>query len=159
MCLGCWCLTSISSILSTPFKTTASFGFTEEPLDKGLDSPLTRFQMDVSGQLRQFTWATQTWNMFWSQPENKCRVFGLCGAFGVRPVNASLVLILWMSLVGTMGTTVVGTTGWLKMVSLVMRGAMGLTKLVLGAMKVLTLSRIELLWMIAKAHAWKFSLA
>ncbi|CAB4270044.1 unnamed protein product [Prunus armeniaca] len=66
-----------------PFKPTASFGFTEEPLDNGLDPPLTRFQMDVSGQLRQFTWATQTWNMFWSQPENKCRVFGLCGAFGV----------------------------------------------------------------------------
>ncbi|PQM38766.1 G-type lectin S-receptor-like serine/threonine-protein kinase SD2-2 [Prunus yedoensis var. nudiflora] len=66
-----------------PFKPTASFGFTEEPLDNGLDPPLTRFQMDVSGQLQQFTWATQTWNMFWSQPENKCRVFGLCGAFGV----------------------------------------------------------------------------
>ncbi|RXI07844.1 hypothetical protein DVH24_014678 [Malus domestica] len=66
-----------------PFTPTASFGFTESPLDGRLDPPLTRFQMDPSGQLRQFTWATQTWNTFWFQPEKKCRVFGMCGPFGV----------------------------------------------------------------------------
>ncbi|KAJ7951163.1 S-receptor-like serine/threonine-protein kinase [Quillaja saponaria] len=68
-----------------PFKPTASFGFSERPLDSGLIPPLTRFQMKYSGQLRQFTWTPQTlnWNMFWSRPENQCRVYGLCGKFGV----------------------------------------------------------------------------
>ncbi|XP_024175832.1 G-type lectin S-receptor-like serine/threonine-protein kinase SD2-2 [Rosa chinensis] len=67
-----------------PFKPTASFGFTERPLERGLDPPLTRFQIDHSGQLRQYTWGlSETWDKFWYQPEDKCRVFGLCGRFGV----------------------------------------------------------------------------
>lgn len=67
-----------------PFTPTASFGYTEVSLDNGLSPPLTRFHVDYTGQLRQFTWSPQSeyWNMFWSQPDNLCRVYGLCGNFG-----------------------------------------------------------------------------
>ncbi|KAL3517186.1 hypothetical protein ACH5RR_024088 [Cinchona calisaya] len=67
-----------------PFTRMASFGYTEISLESGLNPPLTRFQVDHTGQLRQFTWSPQSeyWNMFWSQPENLCRVYALCGNFG-----------------------------------------------------------------------------
>uniref|UniRef100_A0A6N2MCF3 Receptor-like serine/threonine-protein kinase n=1 Tax=Salix viminalis TaxID=40686 RepID=A0A6N2MCF3_SALVM len=70
---------------SDPFMPSASFWYTERELDGGLRPPLTRFQVDVDGQLKQYTWTQQNeyWNMFWSQPENQCRVYGLCGNLGV----------------------------------------------------------------------------
>jgi hypothetical protein len=68
-----------------PFTPMASFGFTLRPLDTESAPPLTRFKMDYTGQLQQSTWSPQTesWNRFWSQPENVCRVYSLCGSFGV----------------------------------------------------------------------------
>ncbi|KDP28604.1 hypothetical protein JCGZ_14375 [Jatropha curcas] len=65
-----------------PFTPAASFWYTETALDRAL--PPTRFQVDVDGQLKQYTWSSQveSWNMFWSQPENKCKVYRLCGDFG-----------------------------------------------------------------------------
>ncbi|KAF5731746.1 Receptor-like protein kinase 4 isoform 1 [Tripterygium wilfordii] len=67
-----------------PYRSTASFWFTETPLEGALRPPLTRFYVDHNGQLKQFTWTSQTenWNMFWSQPENHCRVHSLCGDMG-----------------------------------------------------------------------------
>ncbi|XP_021906299.1 G-type lectin S-receptor-like serine/threonine-protein kinase SD2-2 [Carica papaya] len=67
-----------------PFSPTASFWYTEISLEKGLKPPLTRFQVDANGQLQQYTWSTQieNWNMFWSQPEDRCSVYGLCGDSG-----------------------------------------------------------------------------
>ncbi|KAM7472221.1 hypothetical protein LguiA_010404 [Lonicera macranthoides] len=67
-----------------PFTPTASFGYTETSLESGTRPPLTRFLVHFSGHLKQFTWSPQTesWNMFWSQPENLCRVYGLCGNLG-----------------------------------------------------------------------------
>lgn len=67
-----------------PFTPMASFGYTEVSLESGLNPPLTRFHVDYTGQLRQFTWSPQSeyWNMFWSQPENLCRVYALCGNLG-----------------------------------------------------------------------------
>ncbi|CAK9134393.1 unnamed protein product [Ilex paraguariensis] len=69
---------------SSPFTPMASFGFTERSLETGMKPPLTRFNLEFTGQLRQFTWSPQTenWNMFWSQPENRCGVYGLCGNLG-----------------------------------------------------------------------------
>ncbi|CAA2935017.1 G-type lectin S-receptor-like serine/threonine-protein kinase SD2-2 [Olea europaea var. sylvestris] len=66
-----------------PFTPTAIFGYTELSTD-GVKPPLTRFFLDHTGQLKQFTWSSQIeyWNMFWSQPENLCRVYGLCGNLG-----------------------------------------------------------------------------
>lgn len=68
---------------SDPHLPTASFWYTERALENGLEPPLTRFQVDVNGQLKQFTWSPQTeyWNMFWSEPEDNCKVYGLCGSF------------------------------------------------------------------------------
>ncbi|KAI3824720.1 hypothetical protein L1987_06191 [Smallanthus sonchifolius] len=44
---------------------------------------ISRFLMDVSGQLQQQTWLEGTkWNVFWAQPEARCDVYALCGAFG-----------------------------------------------------------------------------
>ncbi|KAG6437717.1 hypothetical protein SASPL_102643 [Salvia splendens] len=65
-----------------PFTPMATFGYTEVPLESGL--PLTRFVLDHMGQLKQFTWSqqSQVWNTFWSQPDNICRVYALCGNLG-----------------------------------------------------------------------------
>ncbi|CAL9200331.1 G-type lectin S-receptor-like serine/threonine-protein kinase At2g19130 [Musa acuminata AAA Group] len=48
------------------------------------DKIITRFVMDVSGQIKQSTWlfSTQSWLYFWSQPRQQCQVYALCGAFG-----------------------------------------------------------------------------
>ncbi|XP_057495155.1 G-type lectin S-receptor-like serine/threonine-protein kinase SD2-2 [Actinidia eriantha] len=69
---------------SNPFTPAAVFGYTEVSAEEGGRPPLTRFQVDFSGRLRQYTWSPQTesWNMFWSQPENHCKVYGLCGKLG-----------------------------------------------------------------------------
>ncbi|XP_059449693.1 G-type lectin S-receptor-like serine/threonine-protein kinase At2g19130 [Corylus avellana] len=47
-------------------------------------SIISRFVMDVSGQIKQLTWLNNTnmWNMFWSQPKTQCEVYDFCGAFG-----------------------------------------------------------------------------
>ncbi|KAE8726146.1 G-type lectin S-receptor-like serine/threonine-protein kinase SD2-2 [Hibiscus syriacus] len=77
---------------SDPYLPTASFRYTERPLDNGVEPPLTRFQIDANGQLKQFTWSTETenWNMYWSMPEDKCEVYGLCGNFGYCSASATL---------------------------------------------------------------------
>ncbi|CAK8575553.1 unnamed protein product [Lathyrus sativus] len=48
------------------------------------NSIISRFVMDVSGQIKQYTWleSTQQWNLFWSQPRGQCQVYAFCGAFG-----------------------------------------------------------------------------
>lgn len=47
-------------------------------------STISRFVMDVSGQVKQLTWlpVTQEWNLFWTQPRQQCEVYAFCGAFG-----------------------------------------------------------------------------
>ncbi|KAI8027229.1 G-type lectin S-receptor-like serine/threonine-protein kinase SD2-2 [Camellia lanceoleosa] len=69
---------------TNPFTPSASFGYTESPLETGGRPPLTRFQLAFTGQLRQFTWSSQAeyWNPFWSQPENPCKVYRKCGNLG-----------------------------------------------------------------------------
>lgn len=51
---------------------------------------ISRFVMDVSGQIKQFTWLdnSQSWILFWSQPRRQCEVYSLCGAFGSCNENA-----------------------------------------------------------------------
>jgi hypothetical protein len=45
---------------------------------------ISRFVMEVSGQIQQTTWLNNTnmWNLFWSQPKTQCEVYDFCGAFG-----------------------------------------------------------------------------
>ncbi|XP_061362375.1 G-type lectin S-receptor-like serine/threonine-protein kinase At2g19130 isoform X2 [Gastrolobium bilobum] len=47
-------------------------------------SIISRFVMDISGQIKQLSWLdnTQQWNLFWSQPRRQCEVYAFCGAFG-----------------------------------------------------------------------------
>ncbi|XP_061356779.1 G-type lectin S-receptor-like serine/threonine-protein kinase At2g19130 [Gastrolobium bilobum] len=54
------------------------------------NSIISRFVMDVSGQIKQFTWLenTQQWNLFWSQPRQQCEVYAFCGAFGSCTENS-----------------------------------------------------------------------
>ena len=71
-----------------PFTPAAAFWYTVMPLESGGGGgrpPLNRFHVDSAGLLRQYTWFSQgdTWNNFWSQPENRCRVYGLCGNLGL----------------------------------------------------------------------------
>ncbi|KAF5764525.1 putative protein kinase RLK-Pelle-SD-2b family [Helianthus annuus] len=48
-------------------------------------SIISRFIIDVSGQIKQLTWSDSSgqWNMFWSLPQDLCRIYGGCGEFGV----------------------------------------------------------------------------
>ncbi|KAJ6349070.1 hypothetical protein OIU77_006624 [Salix suchowensis] len=45
---------------------------------------ISRFVMDVGGQIQQLTWleSTKDWFLFWSQPKTQCEVYAYCGAFG-----------------------------------------------------------------------------
>ncbi|KAK7324757.1 hypothetical protein VNO77_28577 [Canavalia gladiata] len=53
-------------------------------------SVISRFVMDVSGQIKQLSWLenTQQWNLFWSQPRQQCEVYAFCGAFGSCTENS-----------------------------------------------------------------------
>lgn len=46
---------------------------------------VSRFVMDLSGQIKQLTWLenAQQWILFWSQPRAQCGVYMLCGPFGI----------------------------------------------------------------------------
>ncbi|KAE8782869.1 putative serine/threonine-protein kinase receptor [Hordeum vulgare] len=48
------------------------------------DTVISRFIMDVTGQIKQLTWVeySQQWILFWSQPRTQCEVYALCGAYG-----------------------------------------------------------------------------
>ncbi|KAF7015335.1 unnamed protein product [Triticum aestivum] len=48
------------------------------------DAVISRFIMDVTGQIKQLTWVeySQQWILFWSQPRRQCEVYALCGAYG-----------------------------------------------------------------------------
>ncbi|KAJ8749192.1 hypothetical protein K2173_018664 [Erythroxylum novogranatense] len=48
------------------------------------DSILSRFVMDVGGQIQQQSWLDTSgqWNLFWSQPRVQCEVYAYCGPFG-----------------------------------------------------------------------------
>ncbi|KAF8414019.1 hypothetical protein HHK36_002018 [Tetracentron sinense] len=47
-------------------------------------SIISRFVMDLSGQIKQYTWleSSKSWNLFWAQPRKQCEVYALCGPFG-----------------------------------------------------------------------------
>ncbi|KAH7532968.1 hypothetical protein FEM48_Zijuj04G0079600 [Ziziphus jujuba var. spinosa] len=48
-------------------------------------SIISRFMIDISGQIKQMNWLplAQKWNLFWLQPKQECAVYGFCGAYGV----------------------------------------------------------------------------
>ncbi|THG15979.1 hypothetical protein TEA_029938 [Camellia sinensis var. sinensis] len=50
---------------------------------------ISRFIIDVSGQVKQLTWleGTKEWNLFWAQPRQQCEVYAYCGAFGTCNEN------------------------------------------------------------------------
>ncbi|KAF3622226.1 G-type lectin S-receptor-like serine/threonine-protein kinase [Capsicum annuum] len=49
------------------------------------DKIISRFIMDVSGQIKQLTWldSSNQWNLFWSQPRQQCEVYAFCGPFAI----------------------------------------------------------------------------
>ncbi|KAL2457910.1 G-type lectin S-receptor-like serine/threonine-protein kinase [Forsythia ovata] len=53
-------------------------------------SIISRFVMDVSGQIKQLTWAEnlKEWTLFWSQPRQQCEVYAYCGAYGTCNQNS-----------------------------------------------------------------------
>lgn len=53
-------------------------------------SVISRFTMDVSGQIKQYTWLenSKQWNMFWAQPRQQCEVYAYCGPFGTCNENS-----------------------------------------------------------------------
>ncbi|KAM7258520.1 hypothetical protein ACFE04_014261 [Oxalis oulophora] len=59
---------------------------------KASKSLLLRFTIDSSGQFKELTWwpskETKTWFVDWSQPNQQCDVYALCGSFGVCSENS-----------------------------------------------------------------------
>ncbi|GKV42564.1 hypothetical protein SLEP1_g49948 [Rubroshorea leprosula] len=55
---------------------------TYDPYDKSL---ISRYVMEISGQLEQFMWleSSKQWNLFWPQPHQQCEVYAFCGSFGI----------------------------------------------------------------------------
>ncbi|XP_052208561.1 G-type lectin S-receptor-like serine/threonine-protein kinase At2g19130 [Diospyros lotus] len=53
-------------------------------------SIISRFIMDISGQVKQVTWMenSKEWILFWTQPKQQCEVYDFCGAFGTCNDNA-----------------------------------------------------------------------
>ncbi|KAI4322600.1 hypothetical protein L6164_022277 [Bauhinia variegata] len=53
-------------------------------------SIISRFVMDISGQIKQLTWLepSKQWTLFWSQPRRQCEVYGFCGSFGSCTENS-----------------------------------------------------------------------
>ncbi|CAI9772525.1 unnamed protein product [Fraxinus pennsylvanica] len=51
---------------------------------------ISRFVMDVSGQLKQTSWSesSEGWNLLLSQPRQQCEVYAYCGAFGTCNQNS-----------------------------------------------------------------------
>ncbi|RWW34619.1 hypothetical protein GW17_00000618 [Ensete ventricosum] len=49
------------------------------------DSIISRFVIDISGQLQRITWLEKmsSWTLLGAQPHTRCNVYDLCGAFGV----------------------------------------------------------------------------
>ncbi|KAI3881471.1 hypothetical protein MKX03_027168, partial [Papaver bracteatum] len=47
-------------------------------------STIHRFVMDISGQIKEYTWSESmhTWNLMWLQPKRLCDVYSICGPFG-----------------------------------------------------------------------------
>ncbi|XP_026392412.1 G-type lectin S-receptor-like serine/threonine-protein kinase At4g27290 isoform X1 [Papaver somniferum] len=62
--------------------------FTYDVVNKALNF---RFEMGMSGQLKQYLWSedTQEWNLFWARPSRQCGVYGICGAFGICNQNST----------------------------------------------------------------------
>lgn len=54
------------------------------------DSVISRFIIDVTGQIKQLTWvdSSKQWIMFWAQPRTQCEVYALCGAYGSCSLTA-----------------------------------------------------------------------
>ncbi|KAL6840060.1 hypothetical protein ACP4OV_029870 [Aristida adscensionis] len=54
------------------------------------EAVVTRFLVDVTGQIKFLTWvaAASAWVQFWSEPKAQCDVYSLCGPFGVCTENA-----------------------------------------------------------------------
>ncbi|XP_066378494.1 G-type lectin S-receptor-like serine/threonine-protein kinase At2g19130 [Miscanthus floridulus] len=55
--------------------------------DYSLQDPtvISRFVLDVSGQMRQLIWvpSADEWMIIWAEPHQLCDVYAVCGAFGV----------------------------------------------------------------------------
>ncbi|KAG2602473.1 hypothetical protein PVAP13_5KG682800 [Panicum virgatum] len=54
------------------------------------ESVVTRFRVDVTGQIKFLTWveAAAEWVLFWSEPKRQCDVHAVCGPSGVCTENA-----------------------------------------------------------------------
>ncbi|KAI3959333.1 hypothetical protein MKW98_018923, partial [Papaver atlanticum] len=45
-------------------------------------STFFRLVMDISGQIKEYTWSESKWKMMWVQPKRLCDVYSICGSFG-----------------------------------------------------------------------------
>ncbi|KAJ6819476.1 uncharacterized protein M6B38_402345 [Iris pallida] len=70
-----------------PFTPQASFVYSTQapPPPDEIHPLLSRFVVDSSGRLLQYTWSPQsaTWEAFWSRPESGCGVYARCGTLGL----------------------------------------------------------------------------
>nr|GME08295.1 G-type lectin S-receptor-like serine/threonine-protein kinase At4g27290 isoform X2 [Ipomoea batatas] len=58
------------------------------------DAVISRFVLDISGQLRHYTWldSSKAWNILFLKPEKQCDVPAVCGPFGMCNDNSTSLL-------------------------------------------------------------------
>nr|GMD56322.1 G-type lectin S-receptor-like serine/threonine-protein kinase At2g19130 [Ipomoea batatas] len=58
------------------------------------DAVISRFVLDISGQLRHYTWldSSKAWNILFLKPEKQCDVPAFCGPFGMCNDNSTSLL-------------------------------------------------------------------
>ncbi|XP_052178980.1 G-type lectin S-receptor-like serine/threonine-protein kinase At2g19130 [Diospyros lotus] len=61
--------------------------------EAGFVPALTRFVVDVTGQIKIFVWRKDStyWDLFWTQPTLECEVYGFCGAFSSCGFSCSCI--------------------------------------------------------------------
>jgi len=64
------------------FFTNGSYKYFTISLKPNFTSYLSRFVVDVAGQLLVYIVVGNKWSMFWASPWDQCKVYALCGAYG-----------------------------------------------------------------------------
>ncbi|XP_057750328.1 G-type lectin S-receptor-like serine/threonine-protein kinase At2g19130 [Arachis stenosperma] len=93
---GAWNGQIFSGVPEMRLNYIYNFSFHDEPDEAYFtytvynSSILSRFVMDVSGQIKQLSWldSRQNWNLFWSEPRTPCEVYSFCGVYGSCTENS-----------------------------------------------------------------------
>ncbi|KAF8026188.1 hypothetical protein BT93_F2866 [Corymbia citriodora subsp. variegata] len=73
----------LNSIFNFSFISNRNESYLTYSLVSSFGNTSRRFVMDLSGQIKQFSWlgTLEGWGGFWTQPQDQCDVYKFCGSF------------------------------------------------------------------------------